>query len=465
MQFTTLIFALFFVVTLTGTWLLARFRTSQKLFLLIASYCFYAAAAWKLLAVLLASSLLNYVAGELISRTSVKPQRRAWLYAAVACNLLLLGVFKYYGFFVDSIAALLEAAGLHPHLPALEILLPIGISFYTFQGLSYIVDLYRGQGVRARSMLDFLLFMAFFPKLLSGPITRAKELLPQLAGEHPRGVADLNGAATLLLSGLFKKVVLATLIDTHLVLKVFDAPENFSTPALWAGMFGYAFLLYWDFSGYTDLARGTSQLMGFSIPENFNHPYIATDIGDFWRRWHITLSNWLRDYLFVPLGGLHIRRRWSAVVLTMMLAGLWHGAGWTYVIWGTYHGVMLFMHHLFRSGIKRRWRGGWLGRAGTFLLVSLGWVMFRADDLPAAVEYYKRMFSIGASGSGFDSLVLVLILLGIVLQLSGARLRGWFIRASEFVPLTLRLVLWFAFGMLILALKPAGIAPYIYFGF
>jgi alginate O-acetyltransferase complex protein AlgI len=465
MQFTTLIFALFFLVTLTGNWLLARFRIWQKLFLLLASYCFYAAANWKLLAVLLVSSLLNYMAGELIASTDGKFQRRAWLISAVTCNLLLLGVFKYYGFFVDSIAALLEAAGLHPQMPTLEILLPIGISFYTFQGLSYIVDLYRRQGMRANSMLDFLLFIAFFPKLLSGPICRAKELLPQLSGEHPCGVANLSGAAALILSGLFKKVVLATLMDTHLVLKIFDAPENFSTLALWAAMFGYAFLLYWDFSGYTDLARGLAQLLGFSIPENFNHPYIATDISDFWRRWHITLSNWLRDYLFVPLGGLHIRKRWSAVVLTMVLAGLWHGAGWTYVIWGTFHGVMLFMHHLFRSGIKRKWRGGWLGTAGTFLLVCLGWVMFRAANLPAAVAYYKRMFSFAASGSGIEAIVLALILLGIVLHLSGARLRRWFVSTSELIPLPLRPVLWFAVGMFILALKPAGIAPYIYFGF
>lgn len=465
MQFTTLIFAVYFVVVLSGTWLLARQRTLQKLFLLAASYFFYAYANWMMLAVLVVSSLINYCAGELIARSIERPRRRAWLVAGVVCNLILLGVFKYYGFFVESVAVLLESIGLKPSLPALEILLPLGISFYTFQGLSYIIDLYRKQGVRASSLLDFLLFVAYFPKLLSGPICRAKELLPQLAGPHPRGIADLSSTATLILSGLFKKVVLATLIDTHLVLKVFDAPENYSAPALWMGMFGYAFLLYWDFSGYTDLARGLSQLLGFKLPENFTYPYMASDISDFWRRWHITLSNWLRDYLFIPLGGMHLTKRWSAVVLTMVLAGLWHGAGWTYVLWGTFHGLMLFFHHLFRSGIKRKWRGGWLGRIGTFVLVCFGWVLFRAEDLPAAIAYFGRMFSFSAQGTGFEGLVVALLIIGIVLHLMSGRLKRSMTSISERIPFALRPVLWFAMGMLILALKPAGIAPYIYFGF
>jgi D-alanyl-lipoteichoic acid acyltransferase DltB (MBOAT superfamily) len=465
MQFPTLIFAVFFVITLSISWLIRSNRTLQKLFLLLASYVFYAYIDKRIVLVLAGASLLNFICGERIAALVKQNQSpRAWLLGGVIVNVAVLGVFKYYNFFREGLAGLADLLGLSLHLPILELWAPVGLSFYTFTGIAYLVDLSRGRGIKANTWLDFFLFNGFFPKLLAGPICRSHELLPQIHAPAPAGVPDLSRVAALILSGLVKKVVLGTLVDTHLVSAIFDTPENFSSPALWVGMLGYALLLYWDFSGYTDLARGLALLLGFNLPENFNHPYVSTDISDFWRRWHMSLSFWLRDYLFMPLGGLHVKKRWSALVLSMTIAGLWHGANWTYVAWGFYHGLLLVFHHGLRF-YKLKWDGGWLGRAGTFLLVSFGWVLFRSPDFPSAFAYLNRMVHFGAAGEGFELLVLLLIVLGLVLQVCGGQLREGYIRFTERMPFWLRPVTWFATGMLILAFKPSGIAPYIYFGF
>lgn len=463
MQFPTLIFAAFFTVTLTAYWLARRSRLAQKLILLAASLIFYGQLGWKVLAVLLAVAAGNFLLGNALSSAEAL-RRRPLMIAGIVLNAGLLGFFKYYNFLVDQIASLLHAIGLPASLPLLEIIAPIGISFYTFQHISYLVDLSRGKGVKAKSLLDYLLYTAFFPKVLAGPICRSNELLPQMHGPCPSGIPDLSVAVTLVLSGLMKKAVLGTLVDTHMVGKVFDTPENFTAGALWLGMLGYSMLLYWDFSGYTDLARGVAMLLGFQLPENFNHPYVATDISDFWRRWHISLSFWIRDYLFMPLGGMSLKGRWSALVLSMTIAGLWHGASWTFVLWGFYHGVMLLCHHGLRF-FKRKWTGGWLGRAGTFLLISFGWVLFRASDFGLAAKYYRRMVDFSAAGQGVELLAVAVVLIGLLLQALGPALRGRYIAASERLPWAARPVFWFLTGMVILALKPSGIAPYIYFGF
>jgi len=479
MQFPTLEFAVFFTLCLTLTWALRSQRVLQKLVLLAASYYFYARIDLRFVTILAVSSVLNYVVGEGIARGRGPGARRAWLVIGVIVNLAMLAAFKYYAFFQDSLGDFLAYVGLPLRLPVLEILLPVGISFYTFQALSYIIDLYRGGRDRAQSWLDFLLYMAFFPKLLAGPICRARELLPQIAAPAPRSVPEVSRAATLILSGLFKKAVLATLIDTHLVAAAFDAPENYGAGALWMAMLGYSMQIYWDFSGYTDLALGLGLLLGFRLPQNFEHPYTATDISDFWRRWHITFSSWLRDYLFFPLAtrwSAALRARMSlrraalwgaqlAVLVTFVLCGLWHGAGWTFVLWGAYHGVLLFIHHGLRDGLRMRWNGGWLGRAGTFLLVSLGWVLFNSPDLASAMTYLKGMFAFGHAGNGFELLILLLIVVGVAMHIWGPRLRSLYVELSERMPWGVRPVVWFATGMVILAVKPSGIAPYIYFGF
>jgi len=479
MQFPTLEFAIFFTVVMTVSWLLRRWRGPQKLFLLAASYYFYALINWKLVVIIMASSLLFYGAGEGLARFERRGIRRLVLIACITANLLLLGVFKYYNFFADSISDLAGFLGLSAHIPLLEIILPVGISFYVFQGISYVTDLYWKRGVRANTIWDFLLYMTFFPQLLAGPICRSKELLAQLHKPAPPGPPDTTRAVTLVLSGLFKKAVLAHFIDVHLVTGVFSAPENYTAGALWIGMLGYTMLIYWDFSGYTDLARGLGLLLGFEIPENFDHPYVATDISDFWRRWHMTLSFWLRDYLFFPLASRWAEglRRWLSrkqcalwgsqlsLLVTFALCGLWHGAAWTFVIWGCYHGVLLFVHHGLRSGLKIKWDGGWWGRAGTLLLVAFGWVLFNSNGFENCWLYLTRMFQFQAVGQGFEVLVIPFIILGFGLQVWGPLLRRLYERSSELLPWAARPVVWFATGMIILALKPSGIAPYIYYGF
>ena len=476
MQFTTLYFAIFFVLVLTGAWLTRRWPLVRKLVLLIASAYFYSAIHWQLTLILLGSAAVFWGCGEGIARSS-GTARKVWLTAGVIANLGLLGLFKYYNFFAGSLDDFAALFGLSAHLPVIELLAPVGMSFYVFQGLSYLFDLARGKGVRA-GLLDFTLYQLLFVQLLAGPICRPHELLPQITAPAPPGPPELTRAATLILSGLFKKVVLAHYIDQHLVTGVFAAPENYAAPALWVGLLGYTFLIYWDFSGYTDLARGLGLLLGFNLPENFDHPYIATDISDFWRRWHMTLSFWLRDYLFLPLanrwsGGLRkfLSLRYAAllgsqlaVLTTFILCGLWHGAAWTFVLWGAYHGVLLFVHHGLR-GIKRKWRGGWAGRAGTFVLVMFGWLLFNSPNVKASAVYLVRLFDFTMPGMGFTALALVFIAVGLVLQVFGLHVRRWYIVTSERMPLAARPLWWLATGLVILALKPSGIAPYIYFGF
>ncbi len=462
MQFPTLAFAAFFTVVLSAYWLLRPWRLLQKWLLLIVSYVFCTAFDWRFSAVLLVSSVVFYIAGEGIARCTAQSAQRAWLIAGISINVLLLCVFKYYNFFVDSLDQLAAFLGLRAHLPVLEVLLPIGISFYVFQGIAYIADLYWKRGVRAGSLLDFLLFQAFFLRLIAGPICRSRELPKEIMAPTPEKVPDVSRAASLILSGLMKKAVLGHFIDTHLVLDVFAAPENYTAPTLWMGMLGYTLLIYWDFSGYTDLVRGLGLLLGFRIPENFEHPYVATDIADFWRRWHITLSFWIRDYLFFPMGGMHLNKRWGALVGSMLLCGLWHGAGWTFVLWGGYHGLLLLAHHWLRTAVKIKWRGGWWGRAGTLVLVMFGWVLFNSPDLAGCWLYVSRMFIFNVSGMGFELLAALVIALGLVLHITGPRIRHGYIALSERLPWGWRPVLWFATGMAMLALKPSGIAPYLY---
>lgn len=476
MHFSTLAFAVFFAFTLSIHWLIRRERLAQKLFLLAASYFFYGLWNWRALLLLIGSSVFNYAVGEALNRCPAPARRRLLLAAGVAGNLGLLGWFKYYDFFRASLDDFLGLFALRSHLPVLEILLPVGISFWTFQALAYVFDRYRGRYTGPVSFLDFLLFQGFFPKLLMGPICRAEDLIPQLLGEAPARVPDFSRAATLILSGLLKKAVLATHLDTHLVSAAFLAPQNYSGPALWVAMYAYTFLIYFDFSGYTDLALGIALLLGFHLPDNFNHPYVATNIGEFWRRWHITFSNWLRDYIYFPLGGSRRGklRAYFNLFVTMIVCGLWHGAAWKYVIWGAIHGVALASH---KAGcdLKRALGGDprvpdpwWrqvLGWGYTFHVCCFARVFFRSPDLERAGVYLQRMFSPGAAGLGFEAGLLGLLAVSLLLQFIGPRLRGLYIKLGEWMPFAARPVFWFATGMLLLALKPAGIAPYIYFGF
>jgi D-alanyl-lipoteichoic acid acyltransferase DltB (MBOAT superfamily) len=473
-HFATLQFIYFLAVVVTVAWVLRRHRTAHKVFLLAASYFFYGRLNFSLMTLLVVSSLLNWALGEIAFYAARPGVRKTALVVALVSNLGVLALYKYYGFFTQIVGDVARGLELESHLPILELALPLGISFFTFQGIAYVVDLYRGRGTRAESALDFLLFIAFFPKLLAGPICRSKELLPQIASGPPPLVPDLSRATTLIASGFFKKMVLATVLSTRLVDDAFIAPENYSGSALLLAAYAYSIELYCDFSGYTDVARGVALLLGYRLPENFKAPYAATDPGLFWRRWHATFSSWLRDYVYFPLGGSKrgLARTLLNLLLTFTISGLWHGASWGYVLWGFLHGLALCVHKLVREWRKA---AGWLGREPYWWL-GIGWLLtfnfvvfsricFRTGDLQTAGVFIERMLSGIGEGASADGWVIIATVAGLALNFVGAPARAMMIRLQERMPMPLRPVYWTALAMLILAVKPGDVAPYIYFQF
>jgi D-alanyl-lipoteichoic acid acyltransferase DltB (MBOAT superfamily) len=354
--FPTVEFAAFFAVVLCLSWALMPRPTLWKPFILVASYVFYGYADWRFVALLVSSTLLNQTAAIGITRSATPIGRKAWLVTAVAINLGLLGVFKYLGFFVDSVDRFLTGIGLGAPLPLLHVVLPIGISFFTFQAISYVADVHSGL-IRPSRLLDFAIYEAFFPHLIAGPIVRAREFLPQLSSPRDRSAIPAGPALFLIVGGLIKKVVIADLLATRLVDPVFDAPRAHSGQESLAAIYGYAVQIYCDFSAYTDMAIGLALLLGFRFPQNFNRPYTADSLQDFWRRWHMTLSRWLRDYVYVPLGGNRGSRlkTYRNIMITMLLGGLWHGASWSFVVWGGMHGTGLVYERWRRDrGVRRR---------------------------------------------------------------------------------------------------------------
>ncbi len=425
-----------------------------------ASYVFYGAWDWRFLGLIVLSTVVNQSSGQAIHRAEGNTRKRL-VVGAVAVNLGLLAWFKYYGFFATSLINLFSRIGVDLPLPLLNITLPVGISFFTFQALSYVIDIYRGEQ-EPTSLRDFALFLAFFPQLVAGPIVRSSEFLPQLAKRRDPRRVEAPEAFLLIAGGLFKKVVVANTLAVSLVDPVFAGPQNYSALEVLVAIYAYAVQIYADFSGYTDIAIGVALLMGFRFPQNFDRPYTATSLQDFWRRWHITLSRWLRDYLYIPLGGSRAGERatYRNVMLTMLLGGLWHGAAWTFVLWGGLHGLGLAWE---------RWRGPTklppaLSRVATFHMVCLGWVLFRSDSLATAGLILSRL----ADWGPIPSLTLPLLALvtgGIAVQYLPDRvrydLRSAFGRLS---PVTMALIM----GGFLLALDglgPQGVAPFIYFQF
>ena len=341
MLFPTLSFAAFFAIVLPTSWLLMPHRVRWRLFMVAVSWFFYGAADWRFVGLLAASTLANHAFARQIDRCSGR-SRSTWTAGAVAANLAVLGWFKYIGFLALSGQSLLNLVGLPWRLPLPDVVLPIGISFFTFQALSYVIDTSRGK-VRPGSMLDFAVYLSFFPHLVAGPIVRASEFLPQIRRRIDPRKVDAGRAFWLISLGLFKKVVIASYLATKAADPLFGFPHQHAGIEALVGVYAYAIQIYADFSGYTDIAIGLALLLGIQFPQNFNRPYSAASLQDFWRRWHMTLSRWLRDYLYIPLGGNRRSRSRTYVnlMLTMLLGGLWHGAAWTFVVWGGLHGAGL----------------------------------------------------------------------------------------------------------------------------
>ncbi|HEX7099862.1 MAG TPA: MBOAT family O-acyltransferase [Acidimicrobiia bacterium] len=469
MLFPTIQFAIFFVVVLTANWLLLPHRRQWKLFMLGASWFFYGSWDWRFLFLLIGSTVLNQVAAVLMGRSRDQRSRRLVLGGAVAANLGIIAWFKYYGFFVTSAINFFRTFGIDLPLPLLEITLPVGISFFTFQALSYVIDVYR-QKEEPAPLLDFAVYLAFFPQLVAGPIVRSTEFIPQLyTRKDPRRV-DAAGGFALIVGGLFKKVVVANTLAGAIVDPVFASPSQFTALEVLVGVYGYAVQIYADFSGYTDIAIGAATLMGFTFPDNFNNPYTALSIQDFWRRWHMTLSRWLRDYLYIPLGGNRgtRTRTYRNLMLTMLLGGLWHGAAWTFVIWGGYHGALLAWER-WRSETGRATGPDTpgrriLARLTTFHLVCLGWILFRADSMARVGEILSRLLDWGPAPSVTPA-VLALVVGGIGVQFIPSDFRVTLVNSfSRLRPAAMTAAL--AGSLLLLdGLGPEGVAPFIYFQF
>lgn len=339
MLFHSLDYLLFLSIAVAAWWALAGRPMARLSVLLLASCAFYAAWSAKYLLLILGSTTLDFTAGHFIHRASADRGKRLWLAASLTGNLGLLFTFKYYDFFALEVSALLEHMGLGVSLPALRAVLPVGISFYTFQTLSYTIDVYRGALKPAKSFLSFAAFVMYFPQLVAGPIVRASELLPQLEGERPRVSSERVSRGLFLIAlGIAKKLAVADYLALNLVDRVFAQPELFSGAEVVLALYGFTMQLYCDFSGYTDVARGSAMLMGLELPENFDRPYQATSPADFWRRWHMTLSRWLRDYLYYPLGGSRVGplRAYLNLALTMFLVGIWHGWWQNFVVFFWY---------------------------------------------------------------------------------------------------------------------------------
>jgi alginate O-acetyltransferase complex protein AlgI len=454
--FPTVTFAVFFMIVLPVSWALMRHQRVWRVWILLASYVFYAWWDWRFVFLLAVSTIVNHVLAVAIHRSRTVASRKSFLALAVAFDLGLLGYFKYANFFLSSADNLLGTSWIA------HVVLPVGISFYTFMAISYVVDTYRGELVPA-SFARFAVFQAFFPHLVAGPIVRASELLPQLESPRDPRRVDVSRAFVLIVSGLFLKVVIANHLATHIVDDVFAAPNRHSSLEVLVAVYGYAVQIFADFCGYTNIAIGVALLLGFQFPQNFASPYTAVTLQDFWRRWHMTLSRWLRDYLYIPLGGNRKGRlmTYRNLMLTMLLGGLWHGAAWTFVVWGGIHGLVLSLER------ATGWRPNkWVGRLITFHVVCFAWIFFRADSFARAGDVIARLFTAWGQPSPLVTTSVVLaILVGIVGQYVRPGAVAATLRGFQRLPLPAQAT---AFGVslvLINTLGPEGVAPFIYFRF
>lgn len=465
---TTMLFAsgkylVFLAIVFFAYWLVAATRRrAPVLLLLLASYYFYALWNPWCLAFLFLISLIDFATALGIGSTSRPAFRKLLLLTSVVVDLGALVAFKYFNFFSASAAELLSKLGRPTPPIVFDLLLPLGLSFITFRSLSYVIDVYRGVMQPTRRPVEYFTFVAFFPTLIAGPIARARELLPQF-GERPCLTGEEGGRAIfLIMLGMIKKIAVADFLANNLVDRVFDQPQLYSSLETLAAIYGYALQIYCDFSGYTDIAIGSALLLGFKLPENFDSPYRAHDLRDFWRRWHITLSNWLFDYVFVSLGGLRRRRinLYRNLLLTFLIGGLWHGAAWTFILWGVMHGLGLSINHAWEAWRKRlqlKPRRVWWSNAArvllTFHFVCLTWVVFRAESLDQAWQVLQRLGAMQFSVGNLATPVLTVLAAGYLAHwVTKAALekigRGWTGLPS---PAQAGIILLVAFGLYFIA--------------
>ncbi|HTG43103.1 MAG TPA: MBOAT family protein [Verrucomicrobiae bacterium] len=474
MIFTSVEFVIFFLILVLVRSCLTNF-TLEKWFLLIASYVFYMSWSIPCGFLILFTSSLDYWVGLKLSQMERPAARKLLLVSSLFANLGILAYFKYTNFFLGTATSLLNFSGVPTSQVYYNIILPAGISFFTFQSMSYTIDVYRRQIPACRSMRDFLLFVSFFPQLIAGPIVRAVDFLPQLTRRIRPTLLDLEAGLSQFALGAVKKIVVSDQIAPHVDL-IFANPAGYDAPTLLLGVFGYAIQIYCDFSGYSDMAIGSARMMGFHFMENFQMPYSSVTITEFWRRWHISLSTWLRDYLYIPLGGnrLGISRTYVNLFITMLLGGLWHGASWTFVVWGALHGVALAVHKAWitwdpletalRSAVFRH---AWIlfSRCLTLATVLLGWIFFRAPSWSAAMDYLKGLFSWDSSATRFMSPYILAAVSGVALVHLFVPKDAQWAQGIPLRPLPVRVAAYTALLFLIVAFGATDSAAFIYFQF
>ena len=473
MLFPTVEFAAFFALIFGLSWSVAAWPTLRKWVLVVASFFFYGWWDFRFVALLFNCTVVNYMFGIWIDRAASERLRKAILITAVTANLGVLAYFKYTGFFLATLSDVLAQFGLVGAIKVFEVVLPVGVSFYTFQGISYVVDIYRREMRAIDSPLDLLLFKSFFPQLVAGPIVRASEFVPQLSSEHTP--TELRGTRALILIGvgLMKKVILASYLSTDLVSPVFSSPRDYGTIDMVLATYGYAIQIYCDFSAYTDMAIGFALLLGYEFPTNFNQPYRAESLQDFWRRWHISLSTFLRDYLYIPLGGSKhgTLKTYRNLMITMVLGGLWHGAAWNFVIWGVLHGAGLaverFAGELLRRGQKPRpkYRANPLKIIMTFHFVCLTWIFFNAESFSSAIDFLASFGNTEPAAKMLTPLTLILLSVGMLTQFVPGNWLDSLEMKLQRVPLPIQATGLAAVVVMVTAFSPGALAPFIYFKF
>lgn len=436
MLFNSIEFAIFLPIVFLLYWFVTNKNLkAQNILLLAASYFFYACWDWRFLFLLLFSTLLDYFAGLKMCDSKNQNLKRFWFWLSIIINLGFLGFFKYYNFFIESFAQFIGGFGFEIHPWTLSIILPVGISFYTFHGLSYVIDIYKGRIKAERNFVDYAVFVSFFPLLVAGPIERATHLLPQIKAKRVFNYSQAVDGLRQILWGLFKKIVIADTCAGYANV-IFENHAEYSGSTLALGAIFFAFQIYGDFSGYSDIALGTARLFGIELLRNFAFPYFSRDIAEFWRRWHISLSTWFRDYLYIPLGGskggtwMRIRN----TLIIFIVSGFWHGANWTFIVWGALNAIYfipLLLTSNNRNNIEIAAKGKMfptikevVGILLTFALTTLAWVFFRSENVGAAFTYLHRIFL--HPGSYFElgvyknySLVIALILIFVVIEWIG----------------------------------------------
>jgi len=473
MLFNSLTFVVFFVVVVSLFWAMRSWGGKKNL-LLVASYIFYGAWNPPFALLLLLSTVIDWVAGAQMADEERVGRRRFWLFVSLVANFGLLGFFKYGNFLMENLTWFLVQSGIHYRAPHLDVILPVGISFYTFQTLSYTLDIYRRQLRPAASFRDFALYVSFFPQLVAGPIVRAIDFLPQCVSPTRPQAGRFAWGAFLMTLGLFQKVVLADALLAGASDSVFGYGGTLSMLDAWMGVLGFSAQIFFDFSGYSTCAIGLAMCLGFFLPDNFKFPYAAVGFSDFWRRWHISLSTWLRDYLYIPLGGNRIGpiRTGFNLVALMFLGGLWHGAAWTFVVWGLIHGFYLVVEHTLRTLFgDPRFFSGLFGKIliglATYTAVCFAWVFFRATDFATAARLVQSM--VGITGTA-DQLLSTRELLQVGIITFSLLLVHWLMRESSIEATVARVPRWlvatvWAVMLFTLILTQGSANAFIYFQF